>query len=392
MAARQRLTAKFVDSVKKPGAYGDGGHGSHGLILRVREAKGGGVTKSWVQRLIINGRPTHIGLGPTWLVSSAEAREVALDNHRTVRRGGDPRRGAGIPTFSEAVEQVIAMHSAGWKNGGRTAEAWRTQLARHAAPLADKKVDRITPGDVLGVLEPIWLTLPEIARKQRQRISAVMKWAIAQGYRKDNPAGDALAAALPRQNGSTHHPAIPAENVAAVIAAVHASGAWTGTKLAFEFLALTACRSGEVRFATWAEVDQEARVWTIPARRTKTAIEHRVPLSDAALRVLARAEQIADASGLVFPSLTGRPQNDSTLSKLLREMGAGMVPHGLRSSFRSWAAEATDYPWEIAEMALGHTVGTKVERAYLRTDLFEKRVALMQDWADFLTQKTPPVT
>ncbi len=386
MAGRQRLTAKFVATVTEPGTYGDGGRGSHGLILRVRKAKGGGVTKSWVQRLIINGKPTHLGLGPTWLVSSAEARELALDNHRMVRKGGDPRRGAGIPTFAEAVEQVIAMHSAGWKEGGRTAEAWRTQLATHAASLADKKVDRITPGDVLGVLEPIWLTLPEIARKQRRRISSVMKWAVAQGYRIDNPAGDALAAALPRQQSATHHLAVPAEKVANVIAAVHASGAWQGTKLAFEFLALTACRSGEVRFATWTEINREARVWTIPASRTKTSTEHRVPLSDAALRVLEEAEQIVDGSGLIFPSLTGRPQNDSTLSKLLREMGAGMVPHGLRSSFRSWAAEATDYPWEIAEMALGHTVGTKVERAYLRTDLFDKRVQLMQDWADFLTR------
>ena len=173
--------------------------------------------------------------------------------------------------------------------------------------------------------------------------------------------------------------------MASVIAAVYASGAWKGTKLAFEFLALTACRSGEVRFATWDEIDRKSRVWTIPAHRTKTLAEHRVPLTDASLKVLDGAEKIIDNSGLIFPSLSGRPQNDSTLSKLLREMGAGMVPHGLRSSFRSWAAEATDYPWEIAEMALGHTVGTKVERAYLRTDLFEKRVALMQDWADFLT-------
>lgn len=235
-------------------------------------------------------------------------------------------------------------------------------------------------------MEPIWLTLPEIARKQRQRISAVMKWAIAQGYRIDNPAGVALAAALPRQSSGMHHRAIPAEEVADVIAAVHASAAWQGTKLAFEFLALTACRSGEVRFATWAEIDREGRVWTIPAHRTKTAAAHRVPLSDAALGVLAEAEQIIDGSGLIFPSLTGRPQNDSTLSKLLKEMGAGMVPHGLRSSFRSWAAEATDYPWEIAEMALGHSVGSKVERAYLRTDLFDKRARLMHDWADFLTR------
>lgn len=386
MAARQRLTAKFVATVKEPGTYGDGGYGSHGLTLRVREAKGGGVTKSWVQRIVINGKPTHIGLGPTWLVSLAEAREVVLDNHRTVRKGGDPRRVEILPTFAEAVEQVIAMHSAGWKPGGGTAKAWRAQLARHAAPLADKRVDEITSGDVLGVLEPIWLTLPEIAKKQRHRINAVMKWAIAQGYRDDNPASGALAAALPKQKGGMHHRAVPAEEVAGVITAVRASDAWLGTKLAFEFLALTACRSGEVRLATWAEINREGRVWTIPAERTKTAVSHRVPLTDAALRVLAEAEQIMNGSGLIFPSITGRAQNTSNMSKLMLDLGAGMVPHGLRSSFRSWAAEATDYPWEIAEMALGHTVGSKVERAYLRTDLFEKRARLMQDWADFLTR------
>ncbi|MDE0579593.1 MAG: tyrosine-type recombinase/integrase [bacterium] len=386
MAARQRLTASFVATVDEPGTYGDGGHGSHGLMLRVRESKGGGVTKSWVQRLTINGRPTQVGLGPTWLVSLTEAREAAIDNHRIVRKGGDPRRAVGTPTFAEAVEQVIAMHSAGWKSGAGTAEAWQSQLARHATPLANKKVDRITPGDVLGVLQPIWLTLPEIAKKQRQRINAVMKWAIAKGYRDDNPAGDALAAALPKQNRGRHHRAVPAEEVASVIAAVRTSEAWQGTKLAFEFLALTACRSGEVRLATWGEIDWERRVWTIPAERTKTSVEHRVPLTDAALRVLEEAEQIANGSGLIFPSITGRAQNNSNMSKLLLDLNADMVPHGLRSSFRSWAAEATDYPREIAEMALGHTVGSRVERAYLRTDLFKKRARLMQDWADFLAQ------
>ena len=386
MAARHRLTATFVDEVKKPGTYGDGGHGSHGLTLRVRKSKGGRVTKSWVQRINLNGKITHIGLGPTWLVSLAEAREVALNNRRLVRRGGDPRQGDGTPTFAEAVEKVIAMHQAGWKPGGGTAKAWRSQLARHAAPLADKKVDEITSADVLNVLEPIWLTLPEIAKKQRHRINAVMKWAIAQGYRDDNPAGETIAAVLPKQSRGKHHRALPADEVAGVIAAVYASPAWQGSKLAFEFLALTACRSSEVRLATWAEIDRNRRVWTIPAERTKTAVEHRVPLTDAALRVLAEAEQIANGSGLIFPSAKGKALNDSTLSKMLLDLDAGMVPHGLRSSFRSWAAEFTDYPWEIAEMALGHTVGSKVERAYLRTDLFKKRAQLMQEWTDFLTR------
>lgn len=386
MAARKRLTATFVAEVATPGTYGDGGRGSHGLALRVRESKRGGVTKSWVQRLSINGRPTHIGLGPTWLVSLAEARKSALENRRKAGKGDDPRQFNYIPTFAEAVEQVIAIHSAGWKPGGGTAQAWRSQLARHAAPLADKNVDKITSGDVLSVLEPIWLTVPEIAKKQRHRINAVMKWAIAQGFREDNPAGGALSAALPKQKSGRHHRAIPANEVPAVIAEVRASPVWLGTKLAFEFLAFTACRSGEARLATWDEINRGRRVWTIPEERTKTEVVHRVPLSDEALRVLAEAEQIKNGSGLIFPSITGRAQNTSNISKLLLDLGAGMVPHGLRSSFRSWAAEATDYPWEIAEMALGHTVGSKVERAYLRTDLFDKRATLMQEWADFLTR------
>ena len=387
MAAKHRLTRKFVAGVKKPGAYGDGGHGSHGLILRVRKGKDGGVTKSWVQRLVINGKPTHVGLGPTWLVSLGEARELAVDNHRIVKQGGDPRQRASPPTFAEAVEQVIAMHSAGWKQGGGTVNAWRSQIARHAAALADMPVDKITPADVLNVLEPIWLTRPEIAKKLRYRINMVMRWAIAQGHRDDNPAGDALTAALPQQRAGKHHRAVPAEEVIDVIAAVRASEAWLGTKLAFEFLAYTACRSGEVLLATWPEIDRQKRMWTIPADRTKTAIVHRVPLTDPALNVLAEAEQITNGTDLIFPSITGRVLNNSSMSTMLRELGAGMVPHGLRSSFRSWAAESTDYPREIAEMALGHTVGNKVERAYLRTDLFEKRVLLMQDWADFLTRQ-----
>lgn len=288
------------------------------------------------------------------------------------------------PTFTEAVERVIALHSGGWKPAGGTAKAWRNQLAMHASPLADKRIDKITSGDVLAVLEPIWLTIPQMAKKQRHRISAVMKWAIAHGYRQDNPAGDPIAAALPKQRSGKHHRALPAEEVPDVLASVRSSSAWPGTKLAFELLAYTACRSGEVRLATWPEINPEKRIWTIPAERTKTSAEHRVPLTDASLRVLAAAKEFSAKSGLIFPSATGRAQNTSNLSKLLLDLNAGMVPHGLRSSFRSWAASSTNYPWEIAEMALGHNVGSRVERAYLRTDLLEKRAKLMQDWADFL--------
>ena len=234
MAERQRLTASFVATVDEPGTYGDGGHGSHGLALRVGVSKRGGLTKAWIQRVTINGQITNLGLGPTWLVSLNQARMRALENHRIVRKGGDPRRGGATPanpTFAEAVEEVIALHSAGWKAGSGTEAAWRTQLARHAAPLADMEIDKITSSDVLGVLQPIWLTLPEIAKKQCQRINAVMKWAIARGYRVDNPAGESLSAALPKQAGGKHHRALPAEEIPGVIAAVRASSAWQEASL-----------------------------------------------------------------------------------------------------------------------------------------------------------------
>ena len=212
-----------------------------------------------------------------------------------------------------------------------------------------------------------------------------MKWAVAQGHRDDNPAGDAIAGALPKQNGKTaHHRALPHTEVAWAIAKVRDSGAWEGTKLAFEFLALTACRVGEVRQATWAEVDMAERVWTVPAERTKTGREHRVPLPPRAMAVLGEAAAIADGSGLLFPSVTGKPQSDGTLSKLLRELGIDAVPHGLRTSFRTWAAEATNYPREVCELALGHVNKDRVEAAYQRSDLFKKRAELMADWAAYL--------
>ena len=194
----KRLTAIFVKTVTRPGVYGDGGHGSHGLRLIVRESAGGGVRKSWTQRLIINGKPTTLGLGPTWAVSLAEARELALENHRAARQGGDPRS-QGAPTFGEAVETVIAIHAEGWRDGGKSEKQWRASLNTYAMPkLGRKPVDQITTGDVLGVLLPIWGSKRETAQRVRSRIGAVMKWAVAQGHREDNPAGDAIGAALPK--------------------------------------------------------------------------------------------------------------------------------------------------------------------------------------------------
>ena len=219
-----------------------------------------------------------------------------------------------------------------------------------------------------------------------------MKWAVAQGFRADNPAGDTLGQALGRQADVTQHMrALPHREVAGAIQAVQDSHAGLSTKLAFAFLVLTAARSGEVRLATWEEIDLEAKVWTVPTERMKAHREHRVPLSDRAVQVLTEAQALADGSGLVFPSPTGKPLSNMTLSKLLKDLGIPAVPHGFRSSFRDWAQECTNAPRAVMEAALAHTVADKVEAAYARSDLFERRRTLMDQWTAYLSQTSDKV-
>ena len=234
----------------------------------------------------------------------------------------------------------------------------------------------------MAVLLPIWSSKRETARRLRNRIGAVMKWAVAQGYRADNPAGQAIAAALPK-NGVPieHRKALPHAEVGAALAKVRESGAYQGLVLAFEFLVLTVGRSGEVRAARWDEIDRNAAVWTIPGDRMKAGREHRVPLTPHALAVLDQAGELAATGGLVFSSATGRMLSQSGMPKLLHQLGIDAVPHGFRSSFRDWAAECTDAPREVCELALAHVNRDRVEAAYRRSDLFEKRRALMADWA-----------
>ncbi|MYB50654.1 MAG: tyrosine-type recombinase/integrase [Acidobacteriia bacterium] len=376
-----KLSAAFVRTIAKPGKYGD----QHGLILRVMPSG----SKQWVWRGMIRGKRTDLGLGGWPYVSLAEARQAAFDNRKLARAGGDPlalKRRPDIPTFAEAVERVVAIHEPNWKDGARSAEIWRSSLGRYAIPrLGRKRVADIDTADVMAVLLPIWAGKRETARRVRQRIGAVMKWAVAQGYRFDNPAGDAIAAALPKNGVSKKHmQALPHGEVAGAIAKFRGSRAWRGTKLALEFLVLTAARSGEVRGAEWSEVDLRAQTWTVPGERMKMGKPHRVPLSARALDVLLESREVAGESGLVFPSVTGRALSDSTLSKLCRESGVGCVPHGFRSSFRNWAAECSSAPREVCELALAHVNADRVEAAYMRTDLFEKRRELMQAWADYL--------
>ena len=353
-------------------------------------------TRHWVQRLVIHGKGCALGLGSFALVPLAEARERALANRRVARSGGDPRpasrRAPGIPTFDEAVATVLAIHGATWKAGGRNANSWQATLREYACPrLGRKGVDRITTADVMAVLLPIWTCKHATAQKVRQRIGTVMKWAIAQGYRNDNPAGDALTAALPKRSAPVRHQrALPHGEVAGAVATVRASAARAGLKLVFEFVVLTAARSAEARLASWDEIDLDAREWTVPAARTKAGREHRVPLCSRAVEILDDARRLGVdstgvmASGLVFPSQRGKAIADARLSGVLQQLGIGAVPHGFRSSFRDWASERTDHPREVIEAALAHVVRNQTEAAYARSDLFERRRLLMDDWAAYV--------
>ena len=294
----------------------------------------------------------------------------------------------------ERPEQVRAVGGA--RSPSSTGEptwcrAWRSTAAwalRSAQTQGEKLVSDITSADLLQLLAPIWHDKPETARRVRQRIGAVMKWAVAMQHRPDNPAGEALGQALGRQQNVVRHmTALLYDEVAGAVAVVRASRAWTGTKLAFEFLVLTAARSGEVRLATWDEIDIGSAVWTVPASRMKTKRDHRVPLCGRAVEILHEARPLSGATGLVFPSSRGNPLSNMTLSKLVKEQGIAAVPHGFRSSFRDWAAERTNHPREVIEAALAHVVANRVEAAYARSDLFARRRLLMDDWAGYLGEE-----
>ncbi len=393
MPNRQRkrgLTARFIETVKpgtRPKLYSD----ENGLYLAVQPSG----SRQWVQRIVIQGRRRELGLGGFPLVSLAEAREAAFQNRKLARQGGDPlalKRKAKVPTFEEAAKIVIEIHRPSWRSA-KHAAAWGSSLRDYAFPrLGRRPVSDIDTSEVMSVLLPIWSDKHVTARHVRQRIGMIMKWAIAQGYRTDNPAGEAIGAALPKITQlKRHHTALPHAKVADAIEAVCASKAGLTVKLAFEFLVLTAARSGEVRLATWEEIDTDECTWTIPAERMKAKQEHRVPLSARAMQILDQARALEDGSGLIFPSTRlGKPLRDMALSKLMRDLKIDAVPHGFRSSFRDWCAE-TGQPRDVSEAALAHTISNKVEAAYNRTNLFERRRKLMDEWAAYLDGSTATV-
>ena len=371
------LSASFVQRVRAPGKYYD----VNGLFLRVLPSG----TKQWVQRLVIHGRRRDLSLRTYPLVSLAEAREKAFENRKLARAGGDPaalKRRPNIPTFEQAAEKVIAIHAAGWRDGGKSEQQWRASLRDYAMPrLGRRPVDAITTSDVMAVLVPIWNVKHETARRVRGRISAIMKWAIAEGHRDDDPAGEAISAALPKHNGAKqHHRALPHGEVGAALAKVRQSEGWPPAKLCFEFVTLCAVRSGEARGARWKEFDLEAAVWTVPVSRTKTGKEFRVPLAPRAVKLLQEARRLDDGSGLVFPSPTGRTLTNAAMARLYNEHGLGGSLHGMRTAFRSWCAE-TGVTREVAEACLAHVVGG-VEGVYQRSDLLSARKAVMVAWSE----------
>lgn len=375
------LSAVRVKQEKRPGRYADG----NGLYLMVAAAG----TKSWAWRGLIHGTGrVEVGMGPTRFRTLAEAREVAHEWSKLARGGGDPRkvRDAGkrkVLTFAEAAERVHAEQIDGHVRNPKHAAQWISTLRTYAFPaMGEKALDRITQADVKAALLPIWTTIPETARRVRQRISTVLDWATTEGHREGvNPAAG-VEKALPRVKRAEkgHHAMMDWPDVPAFMRRVEAAEGMGA--LALRFAILTAARSGEVRGARWSEIDLDERRWTIPAERMKAGRPHVVPLSDGAMNVLAALGKPGKADELVFPSKhKDKPLSDMTLAAVLKRLEVPVTVHGFRASFRTWADEATAYPHAVKETALAHEAGqNSVEKAYLRSDLFSKRIELMNEW------------
>lgn len=378
---QKALTSVRVNSLTTPGRYADG----NGLYLVVDPSG----AKRWVLRTLVHGKRRDIGLGGLRLVSLAEARDRAAEYRKIARDGGNPieirrRAKAVIPTFADAAQQAYDSHKGAWRNSKHTSQ-WINTLKTYAFPLiGETRIDHVETRDVMKVLTPIWLAKPETARRLKQRISTVLDWAKAAGFRSgDNPV-EGVAKGLPRQpDRKNHFEAIPFDDVPGFVKKLREANASEYSRLAFELLILTAARTNEVLLAKWDEVDLDQNIWIIPAERMKAGKEHRVPLAPQAVTLLRRAKEIS-TSGFIFPGRRADvPMSNMVFLMMLRRMKFEFTAHGFRSAFRDWAAECTHFPREVCEMALAHTIKSKVEAAYRRGDLFEKRRELMKAWANF---------
>ena len=391
----ERLNALQVTRAKKRGYYADGA----GLYLQV--AAGG--SKTWVLRYTRDKRTRDMGLGSLSVFTLAEARERAREARKLLADKIDPiearqevqrerrRAEARALLFNDAADRYIAAHESGWKNAKHAAQ-WQSTIATYAAPIiGSMDVATIATDEIMRVLTPIWTAKNETAARLRGRLEMILDWCRVQGFRVgDNPARwkghlEALLPARSKVSKAKHFAALPWRDMKPFMAELRKQNGIGA--LALQFTILTAARSGEVRGMEWYEVDFEQRLWTVPGVRMKAGREHRVPLSNAAVELLEqlKAVKLADTE-TVFPSVRDhKPLSDMTLTAVLRRMQrSDITVHGFRSSFRDWAAEATDYPQEMAEMALAHIVGNKVEAAYRRGDMLEKRRAMMEAWASFI--------
>lgn len=380
------LSPAKVRSITDPGRYADG----NGLYLVVDPSG----AKRWLLRVVVRGKRTDIGLGGLRLVSQAEAREEAGRLRKIARAGGDPlaeRRAARLATltFEVAAEQVHAAHKVSWKNPKHAAQ-WINTLTTYALPFFGKKqVDQVDSSDVLKALNPIWISKPETARRVLQRIRTVFDWAKASGHRSgDNPV-DGVSKVLPKQNAvGSHHAALPYAKASQFIKKLRTVDAGASSRLALEFMILTAVRTSEVLGAKWGEIDLKKKTWTIPAERMKMKPEHRVPLAARCIEILKEARNLTDKSMLVFPGRSDdKPLSNMVFLMLLRRMNFKITAHGFRSTFRDWASEQTSFPNAVCEAALAHTIKDKTEAAYNRTDLFDKRRELMAAWAGYCAGK-----
>lgn len=386
---KHRLTVRGVKTILRPGFHADGG----GLYLQV--APGGG--RSWVFRFQRRGRARWMGLGGADVVSLSEAREKALDARRLLLEGRDPidarniarQARMGAVTFREAAERYIETHKPGWRNAKHAAQ-WTSTLETYVLPIfGDLSVQEVDTGQVLKALETIWTVKPETASRVRGRIEAVLDWAAARGYRQgDNPARwrghlKMLLPAIDRVKRTKHHPMLPYSQIGSFMNDLREQDGVASRAL--EFAVLTAARTGEVIGATWDEIDLQSATWTIPAERMKGNREHRIPLSEPAMELLEVIGGEHRREGFVFPGgRSGRPLSNMAMLAVLKRMArTDLTVHGFRSTFKDWVTECTAYPNEASEIALAHAVGDKVEAAYRRGDLFEKRRRMMADWAVF---------
>jgi len=387
------LGALAVSRLREPGLHAVGG--VSGLYLQVTSSG----ARSWILRATVGGKRRDMGLGGFPDVTLAFAREKAREARSKIEQGLDPilereralsllrAEQAKSMTFEAACQALIDAKSDEWRNPKHRAQ-WAASLATYAYPTIGKlQVGDVGQAHILSILQPIWKEKTETATRLRGRIEQVLDWARVRGFREgENPARwrghlDKLLPAPTKIAKVVHHKALPIDAMPGFMAQLRQRKGLSARAL--EFLVLTASRSGEVRGATWQEIDMEAAVWTVPAERMKAQKEHRVPLSPQALALLAAMPRV-EANDLVFPAPRGGQLSDMTLTNLMRRMELEAVPHGMRSTFRDWAAERTHFPREVAEMALAHTIGNAVEAAYRRGDLFIKRAEMMAAWADFL--------